>query len=111
MGDFNYLADVNECTGYAVRLQEIFPLRNCMHSCGLHYLNFNGCFFTWSNKRSGEARVFSKIDRVLGNQAWVNSYPNVEVSFLNEGSFDHMCMLIQFIKQPRGKKNFKFFNH
>ena len=88
--DFNYLTDVNECTGHVVQLQENFPLRNCMHSCGLHDLNFSGCFLTWSIKRSGEAHVFSKIDRLLGN---------------------HTPLLIQFIKQPRGKKNFKFFNH
>ena len=63
------------------------------------------------NKRSGEAHVFSKIDRVLGNQAWEDAFTTMEVSFLTEGSFDHTSMLIQFLKHPRGKKTFRFFNH
>lgn len=62
MRDFNCLAGLDECTSHAVCLQKIVPLRSCMDSCALHDLRFNGCFFTWSNKRSGEARVFSKID-------------------------------------------------
>ena len=102
---------MDECTGHVVRLQETIPLCRCMDTYGLHDLRFNGFFFTWSNKRSGEARVFSKIDRVLGNQAWEDDFPTVEVSFLTEGSFDHTPMLIQFLKHPTGKKTFKFFNH
>ena len=102
---------MDECTGHVVRLQETIPLRRCMDTCGLHDLRFNGCFFTWSNKRSGEACVFSMIDRVLGNQAWEDAFTTMEVSFLTEGSFDHTSMLIQFLKHPRGKKTFRFFNH
>ena len=111
MGDFNCLTGLDECTGHAVRLQEIIPLYSCIDSCGLHDLRFNGCFFTWSNKRSGEARVFSKNDRVLGNQAWEDGFPTTEVTFLLEGSLDHTPLLVQFIEQPRRKKPFKFFNH
>ena len=55
--------------------------------------------------------MFSKIDPVLGNQDWKDVFRTAEVSFLEEGSFDHTPMLIQFIKHPRGKKTFKFFNH
>jgi hypothetical protein len=65
-----------------------------MDAYGLHDLRFTGCFFTWSNKRSGEARVFSKIDRILGNHVWEDAFPTIEVSFLAEGSFDHTPMLV-----------------
>ena len=81
MGDFNCLVGLDECTGHAVRLQETIPLRRCMEAYGLHDLRFNGCFFTWSNKRSGKAHVFSKIDRILGNQDWEDVFHTVEVSF------------------------------
>ena len=50
--------------------------------------------------------MFSKIDRVLKNQDWEDVFHTVDVSFLEEGSFDHTPMLIQFIKKPRGKKTF-----
>lgn len=34
----------------------------------------------------------SKIDRVLGNAQWEDSFPNDVVSFLPEGVFDHSPM-------------------
>ena len=40
---------------------------------------------------------------VFGNLAWEDGFPNAEVTFLSERSFDHTPMLIQFIKQPKGK--------
>uniref|UniRef100_A0A803PRH6 Reverse transcriptase domain-containing protein n=1 Tax=Cannabis sativa TaxID=3483 RepID=A0A803PRH6_CANSA len=38
---------------------------------------------------AGEDRFFSKIDRVLANQSWLDAYQTAEVLYLNEGTFDH----------------------
>ncbi|XP_057530832.1 uncharacterized protein LOC130809184 [Amaranthus tricolor] len=70
MGDFNYIANLNERIGQKSRLHEIEPLRRCMVNCDIHDMKSTGRFFTWSNKQRGNARVLSKINRELENSAW-----------------------------------------
>lgn len=52
-------------------------------------MHSTGCVFTWSNKQEGEAQVFTKIDRVMINQAWVDAMPHSTAIFLPEGIMDH----------------------
>ena len=70
LGDFNYIANLNERIGQKSRLHEIEPLRRCMVNCDIHDMKSTGRFFTWSNKQRGNARVLSKINRELENSAW-----------------------------------------
>ena len=56
-----------------------------MDVCGIHDLCYNGWFFTWNNKQAGDRKVLSKIDRVLGNDLWDDTFPSVNVSFLHAG--------------------------
>ena len=82
-----------------------------MVSYGIHDIKFSGRFFTWTNKQAGTNRVLSKIDRVLGNNLWDDTYPMAEVLFLPEGLFYHSAMLVQFFNNPKGKRPFRFYNH
>ncbi|XP_057520770.1 uncharacterized protein LOC130801030 [Amaranthus tricolor] len=111
MWDFNCIANLNERIEQKPCLHEIEPFRRCMASCDIHVMKSTGSFFTWSNKQRGEAKVLSKIDRVLGNPAWECSFPTAEVCFLLEGNFDHTQMLVQFLESPKHAKPFKFLNH
>ena len=81
-----------------------------MANCDIHDLHYNGRFYTWSNKQVSERRVMSKIDRFLGNDHWEEIFPNVVVTFLLEGIYDHSPMLVQFSLPCRGKKPFRFFS-
>ena len=82
-----------------------------MANYDIHDMKSTERFFTWSNTQRGDARVLSKIDRMLGNPAWENSFPTTEVCFLPEGDFDHTPMLVQFLEPPKRAKPFKFVNH
>lgn len=54
--------------------------------------------------------MFSKIDRVMGNEAWGDIFPTAEVSFLPEGLFDHSPMLLTVYPDVyNGKKPFRYF--
>ena len=88
LGDFNFIANLNERVGNPPRLNEITSLRNCTGVCGIYDLKSNGRFFTWNNKKSKSSRVMSKIDKVMGNHQWEESYPNVEVTYHPEGEFN-----------------------
>ncbi|XP_062088786.1 uncharacterized protein LOC133795350 [Humulus lupulus] len=63
-----------------------------------------------SNKQQGSDRIYSKIDRVLANQAWMDSFTTAEAIFLNEGIFDHTpAILTVHYDISSGKKSFKYF--
>ena len=111
LGDFNYIANLNERIGTTHKLTEIIPPRQCMETCGLYNLKSNDRFFNWNNKQAGKSRVMSKTDRFLGNHQWEEAFPNVEVTFHSEEDFDHTAMEICFFNPINAKKPFKFYNH
>lgn len=110
LGDFNCIAHFDERVGSPVRLAEVQPLRDCLAVCVVHDLNYHGRFYTWSNKQEGTSRVLSKIDRVLGNDVWEDSFPTILVHFLAEGEYDHTPILVSFSPVHHSRKPFRFFN-
>lgn len=110
-GDFNNPLFLNERMGSPVLHYEIEGFRNCVDNCGLMDVKASGCFFTWNNKQSGEHRVFSKIDRMLVNESWLDLFPESLAHFLPEGLFDHSPPILDTHPAlSRMKKPFKYFN-
>src|SRR5687768_16406016 len=70
LGDFNCIANFNERIRQPMKLYEIFPLRTCIHQCGIHDMKSTGHFYTWNNKQEGGKRVFSRIHKALCNAHW-----------------------------------------
>lgn len=60
---------IDERIGSLVREGETHDIMVCMEDCGVTDIRSSGNFFTWNNKQQGEARVFSKLDAMLSNQA------------------------------------------
>ncbi|XP_010693317.2 uncharacterized protein LOC104906279 [Beta vulgaris subsp. vulgaris] len=86
------------------------PINQCLQSCGLGDITSTGCLYTWNNKQSGNARVFSKLDRILVNEAWGERYEHAAGKFLQEGEFDHTpAILAVYPQMPRGRCPFKYF--
>ncbi|XP_056697530.1 uncharacterized protein [Spinacia oleracea] len=109
-GDFNCVMAPEERIGAPVKQCDIVDMCGCMHNCGMEDLKSVGNLFTWNNKQQGIKRVFSKIDRMLSNQAWLDVYPDAEVCYLPEGQFDHSPgLLTVYPRVNGGKKPFKFF--
>ncbi|XP_074277501.1 uncharacterized protein LOC141601134 [Silene latifolia] len=56
-------------------------------------------------------RVFSRIDRVLVNEAWSSKWPDYYAYYAPEGDYDHCpCFIIGGASQLPRKKPFKFYN-
>ena len=109
-GDFNSVMNSDERIGSLVREHEITPMRDCIGECGVVDIKCTCCFFTWNNKQQGEDRVFSKLDRMLGNQSWQDMFPSAEVNFQGEGDFDHSPAILTIHSIERGsKKPFRYF--
>ncbi|XP_074266623.1 uncharacterized protein LOC141589901 [Silene latifolia] len=111
MGDFNNVLFMDERIGSQVTDAEVKGFQNCVDVCGLYDLVSTGAYFTWNNKQQGDARVFSRIDRVLANDEWILTGPTGSVTFLPEGLYDHSPCLIELGADiDRRKGNFKYFN-
>ena len=106
MGDFNYIANINERIGHRPRSSELDMLRRCKKTCEIHDVKNTGRFFTWTNKKEGTVRVLRKIGRVMET-----TFPTAEAIFFSEGDFDRTPMLVHFFKQHRRTQPFKFFDH
>ncbi|XP_074297213.1 uncharacterized protein LOC141627914 [Silene latifolia] len=109
--DFNRVMFSNERIGRIVRDAEMLPFQHTAQLCDLQDIKAFGAFFTWTNKHPSSTRDFSRIDRVLLNDAWLTLRPDYYAHYLPEGDFDHCpciieCGNIRTIK----KRPFKFFN-
>ena len=100
MGDFNCVLN-REDMGSQVRMSEIRDFQNCVEECELQEMKSSGAFYTWNNKKRGEDRVYSRIDRVLINTEWIINLPDSEVHYRNEGTYDHSPAIIRWAENQK----------
>ncbi|KAL2930341.1 LINE-1 retrotransposable element ORF2 protein [Bienertia sinuspersici] len=110
MGDFNCVLNIEEKIGNAVRAGEMEAARCCMEDCGMQDIPYSGHYYTWSNKQVASERVFTKLDRVMANDQWLEVYKNMNAIFLAKGCSDHSPALLRMNQgEGNGKKPFKYF--
>ena len=86
-------------------------LWDCINSCELIDLGFNGPTLTWNNLREGGARVRKRLDRALCNEEWRIQFPEAAVTHLAWAHSDHHPLLLEVAirgKKPAGPKPFRF---
>ncbi|KAM6547368.1 hypothetical protein CsatB_019044 [Cannabis sativa] len=110
MGDFNDILAKEERIGNRVKYRPSQDFIDCVSNCLLEDVKSCGNFYTWSNKQQGDDRIFSKIDRAMANQSWMDMFPNADVNFMNEELMDHTPAVMSFYDMaPSGKKPFRYF--
>ncbi|XP_057251813.1 uncharacterized protein LOC130591882 [Beta vulgaris subsp. vulgaris] len=96
--------------GWKCERSRVAASERCAERCGLSDLKSTGAYYTWNNKQEGEARVFSKLDRALCNDKWLEMLPTSEAWFMPEGLFDHSPILVRVHKEiVQGNKPFKYY--
>ncbi|XP_022853935.1 uncharacterized protein LOC111375367, partial [Olea europaea var. sylvestris] len=82
-------------------------LTNCCLHVGLTDVRSIGCYYTWTN-----GSVWSKIDRAMVNDIWVQNGAYVDANFLPSGCLsDHSpCIVSIHDHVGSAKTPFKFFN-
>lgn len=110
-GDFNNPLSPKERIGSPVLWSEIEGFKHCVDSCGLFDIKSIGFYFTWNNKQDGASRVMCKLDRMMGNDAWMDLYGDSIANFLSKGLFDHSPAVLATSKLSGVKrKPFRYFN-
>ncbi|VFQ76078.1 unnamed protein product [Cuscuta campestris] len=107
-GDFNTVLKQDEkIGGNPVSWEEVRPFQDCLNLCGLEDLPFEGPRFTWTNNQDYDKRIYSKLDRVLGNINWMCNF-DYKVYFKERGISDHSPMIIQKMEQFKAGHHFRF---
>ncbi|XP_074305950.1 uncharacterized protein LOC141641178 [Silene latifolia] len=106
-----WVLNFNERIGREVTGAEVADFRGCVDFCGLMDLKGQGAFFTWTNKQAPSTRGYSRIDRFLVNDDWMDLYPGAYVHFLPEGLFDHNpCVCYRRNSGITRKRQFRYYN-
>ncbi|VFQ95590.1 unnamed protein product [Cuscuta campestris] len=108
LGDFNTVLNLDERLGGNItNWEEPRLFKDCLNNCGLEDLPYEGSKYTWTNNQSKETRIYSKLDRVLGNVEWTIKF-NFKVFFNERGISDHSPMILKTLEQEGHNFCFKY---
>ncbi|XP_074313721.1 uncharacterized protein LOC141648913 [Silene latifolia] len=86
-GDFNTVLSPVERLGGHTSEAEMQHFQECVSLCCVEDLQATGAMFTWSNKQNPVDGVYSRLDRVMGNNEWMMEYGDYLAHFHPEGVF------------------------
>ncbi|XP_074291258.1 uncharacterized protein LOC141618033 [Silene latifolia] len=111
VGDFNTVLSPIERLGGNTTEAEMEHFQECVSLCEMEDIQATGALFTWSNKQAPNERVYSRLDRAMGNPEWMTQFGDYVAHFHPEGMFDHCPYTIVNRKAEfGGKTSFKYFN-
>ncbi|KAF7831422.1 Ribonuclease H domain [Senna tora] len=93
MGDFNQLTHASEKLSKNTHLSGVENFVNIINSYNLIDLIPSGNWFTWCNGRNGAEAVWERLDRVLVNPEWLNTYTDSNVKALPIIASDHAPLI------------------
>ncbi|XP_074298556.1 uncharacterized protein LOC141629455 [Silene latifolia] len=111
LGDFNTVLSPVERLGGSTSDAEMEHFQDCVSICCMEDIVATGTLFTWSNKQAPLERVYSRLDRAMGNLEWFEQFGDSVAHFHPEGLFDHCpCTVRDRNSEIKGRKSFKYFN-
>lgn len=113
LGDFNQILNASEhysVIPHPLPLAGMNELQTFLGNNELTDLPSRGVFFTWTNGRP-EDPIIRKLDRVVVNESWRDTFPESIAVFEPPGDSDHAPALV-FLSSSleRSKKAFKYFS-
>lgn len=95
--------------GNLIDHQAVEDFNEAIQQCDLVDLGFSVSRFTWSNYRTEEGAINSRLDRALCNFSWKTVYPNSNITHLTKTCSDHAPLLLSIISSfDTCPKPFKF---
>lgn len=111
LGDLNQtlFADEDSTSGQFYSNRGMRDFSQCVIDAGIQDLQFCGSSFTWSNNQGLEV-ISKKLDRIMINDKWLETFPNSLGVFGEPGISDRSpcCVFLDAGKQKL-KRPFKFF--
>ncbi|VFQ60700.1 unnamed protein product [Cuscuta campestris] len=108
LGDFNTVLNLDErIGGNPANWEESRMFKNCLGECGLEDLPYEGSKYTWTNNQDLDHRIYSKLDRVLGNVEWLIKF-DYKIFFMERGISDHSPMILKNLINEAPRHCFKY---
>ncbi|KAA8537950.1 hypothetical protein F0562_027470 [Nyssa sinensis] len=110
--DFNDIRKPEEKIGsHHMDWAAIEDFNNYIREVGLEELITRGFYFTWNDKREDGQHIMSKIDRMLINEKWLQSFIETDGWYLAPGLSNHSPRVCTIADEGRRqRKPFQFFN-
>ncbi|KAL9689817.1 hypothetical protein QQ045_010207 [Rhodiola kirilowii] len=112
IGDLNYDKDQTEkINGNRVSDKDTADFRRFLAITDLVDFPASGCHFTWSNNHINPYdRIWSKLDRALGNSVWFEEMEEAHAKFLSPSISDHSPVVVYWGQEERIIKSFRYCN-
>ncbi|XP_020704264.1 uncharacterized protein LOC110115389 [Dendrobium catenatum] len=109
--DFNCCRYTNEKAGGSLLTNsKVSDFNNLIFNIGAHELSYVGHFFTWFNQRTGNP-IHIKLDRMLVNEVWLQTYPNSYYLVDDPQISDHSPIILHNALKIQQKHRFLFKNY
>ncbi|KAK8556080.1 hypothetical protein V6N13_070149 [Hibiscus sabdariffa] len=107
MGDFNATLDASERKGGADAVRPSRDFQSFLFDCGLRDMGYQGPDFTWSR-----GATLARLDWMLCNNYWDESFPEAAVSHLFRMRSDHRPLLLTVGPShgPYSARQFRYFS-
>ncbi|GJX21939.1 RNA-directed DNA polymerase, eukaryota, reverse transcriptase zinc-binding domain protein [Tanacetum coccineum] len=112
MGDYNVALNLEDSHSGSSRLNSaVIEFKDCVSQIEVMDINCSGIHFTWNQKPKGEGGLLKKLDRIMGNLKFVDSFPAAYALFQPYKISDHSPTVLKIpTLSGRKQKPFKFFN-
>ena len=113
LGDFNTARHSDEKLGRnPPPLAKLAPSNSCINSCQLFDLKHIGSHWLWHNNSLGSSRIIGRLDRVLCNQAWIDTLADSYYEYQSYATSDHAPITLHLLAATNtGPKTFKYFTY
>ncbi|XP_074314163.1 uncharacterized protein LOC141649369 [Silene latifolia] len=110
-GDFNTVVSHVERLGGNTIEVEMERFQECISLCCMEDIQATGALFTWSNKQEPQNRVYSRLDRAMGNFEWMQNFGDYMAHFHPEGLLNHCpCTTVDRTCDTQCRRSFKYFD-
>ncbi|XP_062086300.1 uncharacterized protein LOC133792411 [Humulus lupulus] len=95
-GDFNAVFEYTDRVGgHTITTMEFMDAQNWRELGLVDEMRSKGSHFTWTNKQANEDRIYSKLDRIFINEAWLDLFPHAKAVVNWELFSDHCFCVIK----------------
>nr|GEV62553.1 hypothetical protein [Tanacetum cinerariifolium] len=112
MGDFNMALNLEDYyLGSSIMTSDMVDFKDCVSNIEVMDINASGLHYTWNQKPKGGGGVLKKLDRVMGNIKFCDTYQGAFAIFQPYRISNHSPAVLKILGLISNKpKPFKFYN-
>lgn len=96
LGDFNNIVNMKEKVGGNININiHMINFNNFLNEGNLISISTTGVPFTWSNGHKDNTIIFERLDKVIANMNWLNSFPSATLHNYPIFGSDHSPILLE----------------